>query len=297
MLKASLGSFLLAETGKSIWRNKLSSFLSVATTAFALFLLAVSFLININLNYMFQVAQGQMEIQAYLKRGLSEDDVNRVMQQIKNLAGVSQVKYVSPDDALNELREMFRDKPSVLEGLEKDNPLPASIRVKMSDASRIPNVASQIRNMDAVEDVIYQQEAYRRLASLGRVSQILSLAGVLVVGLVAVMVIGNSIKLTIDAKRHEIAIMKLVGATDELIMGPFLLQGLVFGIVGGLLAALMAAALYVWFLNMVQSAVPFLPVLRLTFKSAMDMLGIVSATGIIVGTLGSVLSLRRYLEA
>ncbi len=295
-MRTSLGGYLLGETGKSIWRSKLSSFLSCGTTALALFLLGVAFIINLNLTFMFQVVQQQMEVQVYLARDLSDSASAELYEAIKAMPGISEIKYVSKAEALEELKEMFQDNAGVLEGLGEDNPLPASIRVNMLEAAMISEAVQQIEAMEGVDDVEYQAEAAQRIASLGRVSQAVSLGGMLVVGLVAIMVIGNSIRLTIDAKRHEIAIMKLVGATDEFIVGPFILTGIVLGVLGGVLGASLAIGLYSWVVSTIQSLLPFVPILSLTFETGLDMLVVMLSTGVVVGILGSTISLRRYLR-
>lgn len=274
----------------------MSSFLSCATTALALFLLGVAFLINLNLNFTFTVVQNEMEIQAYLKRETTDSQAAVVVEAVRKLPGVSEVGYVSREDALAELRLMFQDKAWVLEGLGNENPLPPSVRVKAASAADIPGVVGEIKKIAAVDDVRYQEVASRRLASLGRASAAVSLGGMLVVGLVAVMVIGNSIRLTIDARRHEIGIMKLVGATDEFIIGPFLLEGMFLGMMGGLLGEGLVVSLYVWLVGWLETALPFLPVMKLEMRTALDMLGVMLVTGIAVGTLGSVMSLRRHLR-
>jgi cell division transport system permease protein len=295
-LKFSTGGYLLGETGKSIWRNKMSSFLSCATTALSLFLLGVAFLINLNLNFVFTVVQNQMEIQAYFKQEVTEEQGRAVAETVAKLPGVSTVAYVSRDDALTELKTMFQDKPWVLDGLGTENPLPPSVRVKTSDVAIVPDIAGKIKEISSIEDVIYDEGTSRQLASIGHVSQYVSLGGMLVVGLVAVMVIGNSIRLTIDARRHEIGIMKLVGATDEFIIGPFLLEGVFLGMLGGLLGEAMVVSLYIWVVGRLGSALPFIPVLKLTARTAADMLGVMLVTGVAVGTIGSVVALRRHLK-
>ncbi len=295
-MRLSAGGYLLSETGKSIWRNKMSSFLSCATTALALFLLGVAFLINMNLTFMFGVVQEQMEIQAYLKNDAGEDSIVAAFSHVKDLPDVLEARLVTKDEALEEFKIMFKDSPQVLEGLGEDNPLPPSIRVKTKGADLIQGVAEEIKLIDIVDDVIFQEEAANRLASLGRVSQGVSLGGMLVVGLVAIMVIGNSIKLSIDARRHEIAIMKMVGATDEFIAGPFLLTGMVLGMVGASGGAVVAMGLYVWLFSTVETILPFIPLLGLGSATAVRMLGVMIGTGVVVGVLGSSISLRRYLK-
>ncbi len=295
-MRMSLGGYLISETGKSIWRNKLSSFLSCGTTAVALFLLGAAFVMRLNFAFMFDVVQKQMEIQVYLDKGLSDSASASVYETIRGIEGVEDISYVSKEDALEILKDMFQDRAGVLDGLGEDNPLPASIKVRMESVELIPGAVESMKAIEGVEDVWYQDEAAGRLASLGHVIQLVTLGGVLIVGLVAVMVIGNSIRLTVDAKRHEIAIMKLVGASDEFIVGPFLLVGIVLGVAGGIFGASLAIGLYGWGAGILQSALPFVPVLALTFETGMHMLVVMLATGVVVGVLGSTISLRRYLR-
>ncbi|HHY16973.1 MAG TPA: ABC transporter permease [Firmicutes bacterium] len=288
--------YMFSETFKSLWRNKLSSFLSSLTTGFALFLLGISFLISVNLGYMYKMAEQQMEIQAYIGKDVTAAEISQAVDDIQGLAGVSTVRYVSKQDALEELKDMFQDKASVLDSLEEQNPLPASIRVKTETAEQIPDVVDELKKLPIMDDVIYQEEVSRRLVSIGRAVQYLSLGGMVAVGAVSVMVIGNSIRLTIDARRHEIGVMKLVGATDGFIVGPFLLEGIVLGISGSIFGTGFAVGVYRWIFERLGDFIPFMPMFDLDLESALNMFGIMAMTGIMVGIAGSAFSVRKHLK-
>ncbi len=291
-----LVGYMFSQSFKNIWRNKLSSFLSSLTTGLALFLLGISFLISINLGYMYKMAETQMEIQAYIDKEASNTQISQVVGEIREIAGVSEVKYVSKQDALEELKEMFQDKASVLDSLEDENPLPPSVRVKTTNAEKIPGVVDELKQISIVDDVIYQEEVSRRLVSIGRAVQYLSIGGMAVVGVVAVMVIGNSIRLTIDARRQEIGIMKLVGATDGFVVTPFLLEGILLGFLGSIVGTGFAVGVYNWIFTKIAEFIPFMPMFNLDFTSASDMFGIMALTGVMVGIAGSAFSVRRHLK-
>ncbi|MGI6662805.1 MAG: permease-like cell division protein FtsX [Bacillota bacterium] len=293
-MRYTLVGYLVSETHKSIWRNRMSSFLSCGTTALALFLLGVAIVISLNLQYIFTDVQSQLEIQAYLKMETTDQEAVSALKACEAMNGVAEVRFVSKEEAFSELREMFQDKAAVLEGIE--NPLPASIRLTTFRAEDVPGVVEQLKVLPCVEDVIYQEEASRNLAVLGRVSQALSLGGTVIVGLVAITVIGNTTRMTIEARRHEIAIMKLVGATDGFVVGPFVLAGIVLGMFGGLLGAGLSIGLYNYLTTSLGSILPFIPILSLTRDTALNITGILVLTGVAVGTLGSALSLRRHLK-
>jgi cell division transport system permease protein len=288
--------YLLRETGRSIWRNKGSSFLSAIATGLALFLLGTSYLLNANIGYMFQSVEQQLEIQVYLDKEISQAHTSLVMEYIREIPEVIQLQYVSKEDALEELYEVFKDKPSILQGLNYENPLPASIRIRVDEVSVISEIVPDLRKLEGVDEVTYQEEVSKRLEMLSRVVHIASLASVAVVGFVALVLISNSIRLTIHARRHEISIMKLVGATDMFITGPFLLEGIVLGIVGSVMGAAMTIGLYMWLFQSVRMALPFVYLLNIDYTLARDMLVIMLITGTGVGITGSVFSMRRHLR-
>lgn len=293
-MRYTLGRYLVGETNKSIWRNKMSSLLSCATTGVALFLLGIAIIISLNMRFLFTVVQNQMEIQAYFQRELPEADIASSVDAIRKIVGVTSAQYVSKSDAIAELKSMFQDKSAILEGIE--NPLPASVRVKTGRPDDVPQVVAKLKEIKGVNDVIYQEQASRNLAVLGRTSQILSLGGTVVVGLVAVTVISNSTRMTIEARRHEIAIMKLVGATDGFVIGPFVLAGMVLGVLGGLLGSVLSVGVYASLTGRLSGVLPFIPVLQLGVNESVSIAGILVVTGAFVGTLGSALSLRRHLD-
>ncbi|MGI6633424.1 MAG: cell division protein FtsX [Bacillota bacterium] len=293
-MRYTLVGYLISETNKSIWRSKMSSFLSCATTGLALFLLGIAILINLNLGYLFTVVQNEMEIQAYFAMDATDVDITAAVETAREIEGITEVDYVSRDEALLELKDMFQDKATILDGIE--NPLPASVRIKTGHPDDVPAVVAALKEIAVVDDVIYDDVASRNLASLGRVSQILSLGGTVVVGLVAITVIGNSTRMTIEARRHEVGIMKLVGATDGFVIGPFVLTGMILGAFGGLIGTGLCVGLYTWLTGRLGSVLPFIPMLSLGTDAALNIAGILVITGAIVGILGSVLSLRRHLN-
>ncbi len=287
--------YAFAEAWRGLRRNGLSSFLSLLTTFIALSLLGATFLVEANLRYMFKTVEQGVDVQAFLKKGVSAMEIDQILAAAKEIPGVREVTYVSPEDGLKELREIFQDMASVLDGLETNNPLPPKIEVKTTGVEEIVSVASSLREIPGVEDVIYQKEAQEKLEAIGRALQMAGVAGVISIGVVSVLVIGNSIRLTIIARRHEVAIMKLVGATDGFITAPFFFEGLLLGFFGALAASGMLIGAYYWLSGWLVVILPYLPVVPLDSRLATDILTILGITGLAVGGLGSALSLRKYL--
>lgn len=274
----------------------MSSFLSFLTTFIALSLLGVTFLVEVNLKHMFRAVEQGIDVQVFLKKETSAEEIDYILDAVSKIPGVSEVNYVSPEDGLNELRVIFGDMASVLNGLDSNNPLPPKVEVKTGTVSDIVPVASALRQIPGVEDVIYQKEAQEKLEAVGRLVEMAGLTGMASMGVISVLVIANSIRLTIMARSHEVAIMKLVGATDGFITAPFFFEGVMLGFLGALASSAVLLALYHWFSGWLVLSLPYLPVVTLDRFLVQDLLIILGTTGLAVGGLGSSLSLRRYLE-
>ena len=152
-----------------------------------------------------------------------------------------------------------------------------------------------LKSIDVVDDNV-SGRSIKAVCASRQSRAILSLGGMLVVGLVSVMVIANSIRLAIDARRQEIGIMKLVGATDGFVLMPFLLEGVFLGFLGSALGTGFALGVYNWVAGKIAEFIPFMPIVGLDSRSIWDMFGIMALTGVMVGLTGSAFSVRRHLR-
>lgn len=287
--------YSLYEGLASIKRNGLMSLVCITTVALCLTVFGFFILLTANLGYIARDLESQIEIVAYLKDDISLQSVQGLKQSVFAIEGVSSVDYISKADALKRLRERFGNNSYLLEGLDEINPLPASIEVKVSDPDLISGVAEQIGEMPQVEEIDYRQDLVTRLLA---VTKVLRLGGGVLISLLAIatiMLISNTIRITVFARRKEIAIMKLVGATDSLISGPFLAEGLYMGAIGAGIAAAISALVYRWVAKSVIFALPFIPVLK-PFPLVRDVSILILAIGTVIGALGSWISMRKYLR-
>lgn len=205
------------------------------------------------------------------------------------------VRFVSKEEALERMRQSFGERASVLEAVEGINPLPDSFEVQVARPELVAPVAEAIAALPGVAKVDYKRETVDRLFRLTAVIRGLGLvvAAFLVLG--CTVVISNTVRLTVFARRREVAIMKLVGATDWFIRWPFVIEGLVLGVAGALLAVGALAGAYWWAAGAAARTLPFLPLVspeRVVRALVWPLLGL----GALVGGLGSGISLRRFLQ-
>jgi cell division transport system permease protein len=231
----------------SFRRAPLLSILSVTTIAFSLFVIGLFGLVAVNLKHALSTIEERVEIVAYTLRGTPAETIAQASADIAAFPEVSAVNYVSEDEALKraraelvEFRDAYRDLST--------NPLPASLEIRMKpgarDAETVAQVAERLKGFTFIDDVRFGRDW---IAKLDRLRNLLGLVGLMVgaaFAVVAVVIIGTTIRMAVLQRAREISIMRLVGATDWFVRGPFLLEGALKGLLGGLLAIGMCAATF-----------------------------------------------------
>jgi cell division transport system permease protein len=284
---------LTREALLSFHRAPLLSTLSITTIAFSLFTLGLFGLVAINLRQALRGIEERVEIVAFVLRGTPAETITLATQDIAAFPEVRDVSYVSEEQALARARSElveFRDAYRDL----KANPLPASIEVRLREGFResasVDRVAERIRSFGFVDDVRYGRDWVQRLDQLRNVTGLVGLVIGLAFAAVAVVIIGVTIRLTILQRAREISIMRLVGATNWFIRGPFLLEGALKGLLGGFLSLGLCYAGYLLFRDTTSG-----PFAGLIFFGAEHMLVII-VFGVLIGLGGSLVSVGRHLR-
>jgi cell division transport system permease protein len=235
-----------------LWREAILSFrrtrtlsaLSVTTIAFALFVTGLFGLVALNLRGAIRTVAERVEVVAFVYRGTTSQTLSVAMQDIAAFPEVLDVNYVSEDDALKKAKQDLVEFQEAYQDLEV-NPLPPSIEITLKpefrNAAKAGDVAERLRGFDFVEDVRYGRDWVQRLDTLRNIAGLVGLAIGLAFALVSVVIIGVTIRMTVLQRSREIQIMRLVGATDWFIRGPFLLEGALKGLLGGVVAVILCA--------------------------------------------------------
>ena len=282
----------LREAFLSFRRTPLLSALSVTTIAFSLFVVGLFGLVAVNLRHALSTVEERVEIVAYVLRGTPTESIAQASSDIAAFPEVLGVNYVSEDEALKrartelvEFRDVYRDLST--------NPLPASLEVRLKpglrDAESVATVAERMKGFGFIDDVRYGRDW---IAKLDRLRNLLGFVGLMVgaaFAVLAVVIIGTTIRMAVLQRAREISIMRLVGATDWFVRGPILLEGAVKGLLGGLLAIAMCAGTF----SLVQTTSGLLAGL-VFFQPTHLVLGVLF--GVAMGLGASLVSVGRHLR-
>jgi cell division transport system permease protein len=284
---------LTREALLSFRRAPLLSTLSITTIAFSLFTLGLFGLVAINLRRALQGLEERVEIVAFVLRGTPAETITLATQDIAAFPEVHDVTYVTEEQALARARRELVEFRDAYRDLQV-NPLPASIEVRLKpgnrDAATVERVAQRLRGFEFINDVRYGRDWVQKLDHLRNITGIVGLVIGLAFAAVAVVIIGVTIRLTLLQRAREISIMRLVGATNWFIRGPFLLEGALKGLLGGLLSLVLCYAGYLLFRD--QSGGTFA---GLIFFVPYQMVAIV-VFGVMLGLGGSLVSVGRHLR-
>jgi cell division transport system permease protein len=284
---------LTREALLSFRRAPLLSALSVTTIAFSLFTLGLFGLVAINLRQALRGLEERVEIVAFVLRGTPAETITVASEDIAAFPEVREVAYVSEEQALARARRELVEFRDAYRDLQT-NPLPASIEVRLKegyrDAASVERVAERLRGFAFVNDVRFGREWVQKLDHLRNIAGVVGLVIGLAFAAVAVVIIGVTIRLTLLQRAREISIMRLVGATNWFIRGPFLLEGALKGLLGGLLSLGLCYAGYLLFRD--QSGGTFA---GLIFFPPVQMVAIV-IFGVLLGLGGSLVSVGRHLR-
>lgn len=284
---------LTREALLSFRRAPLLSVLSVTTIAFSLFTVGLFGLVAVNLREALRGIEERVEIVAYIFRGTPAETIAIATQDISAFPEVGDVSYVSEEEALRQARAELIEFRDAYRDLQV-NPLPASIEVRMKDGHRdaptVARVAQRLRGFGFIDDVRFGREWVQKLDSLRNLTGLVGLVIGLAFAAVAVVIIGVTIRLTILQRAREISIMRLVGATNWFIRGPFLLEGALKGLLGGLLSLVLCYAGYVLFRDNSGGTLS-----GLIFFQPLQMVLII-VFGVLLGLAGSLVSVGRHLR-
>lgn len=283
---------------KNLWRNGWMSFASISAVTITLLILGVFLILAMNINYFAQSVEKQVEIRVFLDVLATQDHVKQVEENIKAIPEVSSVEFIPKDEGLRQFKESLGEKAYLFEGLEEDNPLPDAFVVKTKDPKQTAAVAAKIKNFQYVESLNYGEGTVEKLFAWTSALRNVGIVFIAGLGFTAMFLIANTIKLTIVARRREIEIMKLVGATNWFIRWPFFVEGLLMGIIGALIPIILLTSGYYYLLDAIKSSFEasqlftLLPLFPLMYQVS----GALLAIGAFIGIWGSLVSVRRFLR-
>lgn len=297
-MKIKSFKYTFEESFKNIWRNGIMSVASMSSVAASLLILGLIYILIVNLNSVTLGAQEQYDsIQVYLVDGVTDLEVKTLGEKIKALDYVKEVRYETKEDALKKMQDSWQENGYLLDGLE-NNPLPNSFEVRFSNINAVPEVAEAIKAMDGVEDVKYYRDIIEKMTNLSRMIRNIGLVVIFSLLFLSTFIINNTIKLAVNARRREINIMKFVGATNWFVRWPFFIEGTILGLMGSAVALAIVMGLYQYVYGIMANQFYALIAAYIVSPGAIfkDLLLIFGVIGTGIGALGSLMSMRKYLN-
>lgn len=285
--------YLFRETTSGLRRNGLVAFAAISTTFIALLLFGLALLISRQVSLMIEQTTGNVEVAVYLSDPVNPQTVTALTDTLTKLPVVSDVHFESKTEACARFKILFRNQTALVKTVDCDA-LPASLRVKLSDPEQFAQVSAVLNGQPGISQIVDQSAFLDRLFSITRVFRV----GVLLVSLVmlvsAAILIANTVRMGLFARRKEIGIMKLVGATNWRIRMPFLVEGLIESLIGAGAAVLFLFGLKVAFINPLYNQIKFVP-----WVNNADVIAIIPwllVAGAVVAIVAGLVGMRRFLD-
>ena len=294
MKLSSLG-YLLKEGARNIWSNRTMSFASVGVLVSCLLLTGAAVLFSMNIDSAMQSVEGSNSITVYCTQGLPTLKAVQVGEQIKNLENISECELVPKDQAVEEMLDMLGDNGTVLQGLMgEDNFLPDAYRISLTDLSKYEETAAQITAIEGVEKIIDYSDIANQLTQLDDMVTTVCFWITLLLGVVSLFIIANTIRVALFSRRVEISIMKSVGATNWFVRVPFIVEGLLIGLVSGGLASIILNLAYDSVMSSLSVLSFFTPLPLGPYRMRIVLIFLLAGSAF--GVLGGLISIGRYLK-
>ncbi|MCF2556472.1 ABC transporter permease [Fournierella massiliensis] len=300
-MRGSSFRYLSKQGLHSLVANRLMTLASVGVLTACLILVGVATLFSANVDSLVEYLGEQNETVVYIGKDLSEEQIAQVDSQIRGISGLSAVTYVSKEEVLETYKGYMEEYAVLFDDFEEDNPFRANYRVVVEDLNQLDEIVAQLEAIEGVEDVSPPTELASVFLSIQRAVNVGGWVLVAVLSLVSIVVISNTIRITVFARRKEISIMKYVGATNAFIRWPFFVEGMSVGLIAALVSSGVVMGAYAIVLHYAGDlsgfwnsllGVSLLPLSQVWYW----LLGGFAAFGILIGSLGTATSIHKYLE-
>ncbi|WP_160677719.1 permease-like cell division protein FtsX [Clostridium sp. C8-1-8] len=294
-MKISTIKYFISDAFKSLRRNRTISIASMATVLATLFVFGVFMLAALNVNNAVNSVESKIQIQVYLNKDITLTDERDIEVKLRAVNGVKDVTFESKEEALEKFKKQLKDNASLLEGYDtKTNPLPDSYMVEIDKPENTQKVINEVKGMKGIEEIGNDQDLVNKIAAFSKTIRWVGVIIFVVLIGVSLFLIMNTIKLTVYSRRREVGIMKFVGATDWFIRWPFILEGVVIGVVGAVISNILLFFAYkeVYYKITAQLITANLinPNYVLTMMSWQFVI-----SGALIGIFASIIALRKFL--
>ena len=297
-MKYNVISYFLTEGFRNVFKNKKSTFSCLGVMCATMLIFGLFFTIGENINSWVKNLEQEQGMQVFMDYDATEEEIRSLNEDLNKIEGVNSVTFVSKEDAYNSMKEKFGKNENALRSFTADA-FSVSYMVTLTDLSMNDQVYNSINNLDTVREIQNKRDTIQTLSKVGNTIQIVTFVMFAILILISLFIISNTIKLTVHARRKEISIMKYVGATNGFIRTPFMIEGIIIGIISGVLSILIVGGGYNYIATHLANSETWQK-LSLDLLSFGDMFGqivlVYMILGVGIGIVGSSISMRKYLD-
>lgn len=243
-MKYNRFGYLIGEGFGNVFKNKKSTGASLMIMCATMIIFGIFLILTENINHFVSEVESAQGIQVFINNDATQEQIDEIEEKLRALDGVSTTVYVSKEDALNQMKEKFGDKKDLLAGYEENNIFPASYVVTLTDLTKSKEVQEQILTFDNIKKITSKDETVTTLINLANGIKIVTGIILILLIIISIFIIANTIKLTVHARRKEISIMKYVGATNGFIRWPFIVEGMIIGVLASSISITLVGIAY-----------------------------------------------------
>lgn len=301
-MRISSIAYCIKQGLKNIWRNKMFSLASVATMAACIFLFGIFFCVVENFQHMVREMEKSVAVTVFFDEGLSQEQIDAIGEQIRSRTEVADVVFVTAEEAWDEYKEIyFEEAPELADGFEDDNPLAneAHYEIYLTDVESQDDLVTWLESVEGIRRINESAQVADILTNFNLLIGYISIAVILLLLCVSVFLISNTVTIGIAVRKEEIAIMKLIGATNGFVKAPFVVEGIIIGLIGASIPLALLYFLYTKLINfmgdkfnILTGLLQFLPVGEM-FRI---LLPVGLALGVGIGFFGSFFTIRKHLR-
>ena len=297
-MKYNIISYFLSEGFKNLLKNKKSTISCLGVMCATMLIFGLFFVIGKNINTWVENLEQEQGMQVFMEYDATEQEINQLKEDLNKIEGINSVTFVSKEDAYNTMKERFGKNENALRGFTADA-FSVSYMITLTELSMNNQVYDAINKLDTVREIQNKRDTIENLSKVGNTIQIVTFAIFAILILISLFIISNTIKLTVHARRKEISIMKYVGATNGFIRTPFIIEGIIIGLVSGILSILLVGGGYNYIAKQIIESKTWQQI-GLELVSFGDMIGLIvlvyMVLGVGIGIIGSSISMRKYLD-
>lgn len=236
--------YLIGEGFSNVFKNKKSTGASLMIMCATMLIFGMFLILGENINHFVKEIESEQGIQVFIENDATQEQIDEIGEKIRNIDGVSTTDFKSKESALNQMKEKFGDKKDLLAGYEENNIFPASYIVTLTDLTKSKEVQDQILTFDNIKKITSKDETITTLINLANGIKIVTGIILILLIIISIFIIANTIKLTVHARRKEISIMKYVGATNGFIRWPFIVEGMIIGVIASAISIVIVGGAY-----------------------------------------------------